>query len=80
MTPTDWKIWDGGTLVKTFHFDPVRADAWGAKETTCMLGTFQGRRNAMFTLEWTVKKDTGRLKELHPRMEIVKNPGYWCWL
>jgi len=45
-----------------------------------MLGAFEGKRNGHFTLEWNVKKDAGRLKELHPRVLIVKNPGYWCWL
>jgi hypothetical protein len=34
----------------------------------------------MFTLEWDVKQDAGRLKDLHPRVLIVKDPGYWCWL
>jgi hypothetical protein len=76
----DWKVWDGKTLVKSWHADPVKADAWAAKTTSCILGGFEGGRNGMFTLEWTVKKDAGRLRELHPRIEIVKNPGYWCWL
>jgi hypothetical protein len=76
----DWKIWDGSDSVKTFRFDPVTASAWAADETTCMLGTFEGKRNGMFTLEWTVKKDPGRLRGLHPRIEVAKNPGYWCWL
>jgi hypothetical protein len=76
----DWKIWDGKTLVKSWHSNPVRADAWAAASTSCVLGGFEGTRNGMFTVEWTVKKDPGRLRDLHPRMEIVKSPGYWCWL
>jgi hypothetical protein len=80
LLDVDWKVWDGKTLVKSWHTDPVKADAWAATGTSCLLGDFEGRRNGIFTLEWTVKKDPGRLTELHPRIEIVKNPGYWCWL
>jgi hypothetical protein len=80
LLDVDWKIWDGKTLVKSWHADPVKADAWAATATSCLLGDFEGRRNGMFTLEWNVKQDPGRLRDLHPRIEIVKNPGYWCWL
>ena len=80
LLDVDWKIWDGKTLVKSWHADPVRSSAWAATETSCLLGAFEGKRNGMFALEWTVNKDPGRLRELHPRIEIVKNPGYWCWL
>ena len=76
----DWKVWDGKTLVKSWYADPVRADGWAATATSCLLGDFDGRRNGMFTLEWNVRKDPGRLRDLHTRIEIVKNPGYWCWL
>ena len=80
LLEVEWKIWDGTTLVKSWPFNPIRADSWGAVATGCMLGAFEGKRNGHFTLEWNVKKDAGRLKELHPRVLIVKNPGYWCWL
>jgi len=76
----EWKIWNGTTLVKSWPFKPIQASSWGAAETGCMLGGFEGIRNGHFVLEWNVKKDAGRLKDLHPRVEIVKNPGYWCWL
>lgn len=76
----EWKIWDGTTLAKCWRFDPIRASSWSGEATSCVLGGFEGKRNGHFTLEWDVKKDAGRLKELHPRVEIGKNPGYWCWL
>jgi len=75
-----WKIWDGDVPVKCWSEKPIRASAWAEAETSCFLGTFEGKRNGMFTLEWNVKQDAGRLKELHPQIYIVKNPGYWCWL
>jgi hypothetical protein len=80
LLDVEWKIWDGDTLVKSWPAKPIEASAWSAAETDCFLGDFEGKRNGMFTLEWNVKKDAGRLKELHPRVLIVKNPGYWCWL
>lgn len=76
----EWKIWDGKTPVKCWPFKPIRADAWSAESTSCLLGGFEGKRNGHFTLELNVMKDAGRLKDLHPRVQIVKNPGYWCWL
>jgi hypothetical protein len=76
----EWKVWDGATLVKSWPAKPIRASAWGDSSTSCFLGGFVGRKNAYFTLEWNVRKDAGRLSDLHPRVEIVKNPGYWCWL
>jgi hypothetical protein len=76
----EWKVLDGTTLVKGWPAKPIQASSWSAEATGCFLGGFQGRRNAHFRLELNVKKDPGRLKELHPRIEIVKNPGYWCWL
>jgi hypothetical protein len=75
----EWKIWDGTTLVKSWPAKPIRADAWSAASTSCLLGDFEGKRNGHFTLELNVKKDGGRLKALHPRVQVVKNPGYWCW-
>lgn len=75
----EWKIWDGGTLVKSWPAQPIRAGAWSPAEVHCRLGGFEGKRNGHFTLEWNVKKDAGRLKDLHPRVQIVKYPGYsWC--
>lgn len=76
----EWKVWDGTVLVKSWPSNPIRASAWSEEGTSCMLGDFEGKRNGHFTLELNVKRDAGRLKELHPRVEIVKNPGYWCWL
>lgn len=76
----DWKIFDGDKLVKSRAAKPISASAWGADETSCVLGGFEGKRNGHFTLELNVKKDAGRLKDLHPCVQIVKNPGYWCWL
>jgi hypothetical protein len=76
----EWKIWDGTRLVKNWPAMPIRASAWSEASTSCFLGDFDGKRNGFFTLELNVKKDAGRLKDLHPRMQIVKNPGYWCWL
>jgi hypothetical protein len=80
LLEVDWKIWDGAMLVKSWPAIPIEASGWAESETSCFLGDFEGKRNGMFTLEWNVKKDAGRLKELHPRIQVVKNPGYWCWL
>lgn len=76
----EWKVWNGTNLVTAYHVDPIRADSWSADATGCVLGGFEGKRNGHFTLELNVKTDAGRLKQLHPRVQIVKNPGYWCWL
>ena len=76
----EWKIWDGTTLVKSWPAKPIKADGWSAVSTDCFLGGFNGKRNGRFILELNIKKDAGRLKDLHPRVQIVKNPGYWCWL
>ena len=76
----EWRIWDGATLVKNWPAKPIEAAARSDASTSCFLGDFQGKRNGYFTLELNVKKDAGRLKDLHPRVQIVKNPGYWCWL
>ena len=76
----EWKVWDGETLVKSWSSHPIRAGAWSETSTSCFLGDFEGKRNGHFTLELDVKKDAGQLKDLHPRIQIVKNPGYWCWL
>ncbi|MGB6132682.1 MAG: hypothetical protein WBG54_12950 [Acidobacteriaceae bacterium] len=76
----EWKIWDGTTLVKSWTAKPIEAAAWSKESTDCFLGGFEGRRNGHFALELNVRKDAGRLKDLHPRVQIVKNPGYWCWL
>lgn len=74
------RIWDGTTLIKNWTAKPMRADAWSDVSTSCILGGFEGKRNGHFILELNVKSDAGRLKDLHPRIQIVKNPGYWCWL
>jgi len=76
----EWRIFDGTTLVKNWSSKPIGADAWSESSTSCLLGDFEGKRNGHFTLELNVRKDAGRLKALHPRVQIVKNPGYWCWL
>jgi hypothetical protein len=76
----EWRIWDGTMLAKSWPAMPIRASAWSEASTSCFLGDFEGKRNGFFTLELNVKKDAGRLKDLHPRVQIVKNPGYWCWL
>lgn len=76
----EWKIWDGTPLVKGWPANPIKAAAWSDVSTDCFVGNFEGKRNGYFTLELNVKKDGGRLKDLHPRVQIVKNPGYWCWL
>ena len=76
----EWTILDGSTSVRNWPAKPIQASSWSAESTGCFLGGFEGRRNAHFSLELSIKKDAGRLKELHPRIEIVKNPGYWCWL
>lgn len=80
LLDVEWKIWDGDLPIRSFPEKPIQASAWATTETSCLLGGFEGRRNGMFTLEWNVKRDAGPLKELHPRVQIVKNPGYWCWL
>jgi hypothetical protein len=80
LLDVEWKIWDGDLLVKSWTAKPIQPAAWGATRTSCFLGDFEGKRNGIFTLEWNVKRDAGRLKDLHPRVQIVKNPGYWCWL
>lgn len=76
----EWRIWDGTMLVENWVANPIRADAWSDASTSCLLGGFEGKRNGHFILELNVKSDAGRLKDLHPRVQIVKNPGYWCWL
>jgi len=76
----EWKIWNGTESVKNWSAKPIRADAWSEAETSCLFGGFEGKRNGHFVLELNVKKDAGSLKDLRPRIEIVKNPGYWCWL
>lgn|ERR1043166_4457569 len=76
----EWRIWDGTALVKNWPAKPIKAAAWSETSTSCFLGNFEGKRNGHFILELNVKKDAGRLKDLHPRVQIVKNPGYWCWL
>lgn len=76
----EWKIWDGTTPVNSWPAKPIKAAAWSEASTSCSLGNFEGKKNGHFTLELNVMKDAGRLKELHPRVQIVKNPGYWCWL
>ena len=75
-----WKLWDGTTPVKSWTAKPMKAAAWSETGTSCFLGDFEGKRNGTFTLEFVIKKDAGTLKDLHPRIQIVKNPGYWCWL
>ena len=76
----EWRIFDGATLVENWPAKPIKADAWGEKSTSCLLGNFAGKRDGHFTLELNVRNDAGRLKRLHPRVQVVKNPGYWCWL
>ncbi|SEG49341.1 hypothetical protein SAMN05421819_3232 [Bryocella elongata] len=76
----EWKVWDGDAPVRSYSANPPKAAGWGADATSCFLGDFEGKWKGMFTLEWNVLQDGGRLKDLHPRIEIVKNPGYWCWL
>jgi hypothetical protein len=76
----EWRIWSGTTLIKNWPAKPIRSGAWSESSTSCLLGDFEGTRNGHFTLELNVKSDPGRLKDLHPRVQIVKNPGYWCWL
>lgn len=76
----EWRVWDGATSVKVWRATPIRADAWSDASTSCFLGDFEGKRNGHFVLELDVKKDAGRLKDLHPRVHITKNLGYWCWL
>jgi hypothetical protein len=76
----DWRIWDGMTLVKNWPAKPIRAGGWSNTSTSCFLGDFEGKRNGHFILELNVKKDAGRLKDLRPRVQIVKSPGYWCLL
>ena len=76
----EWKIWDGTTPVKGWPAKPIKAAAWNSDTTSCFLGDFEGKFKGQFTLELNVKKDARSLRDLHPRVEIVKNPGYWCWL
>jgi hypothetical protein len=76
----DWKIWDGTTAVRNRTNTPIRPAAWGDHVVGFVFGGFQGRKNAHFTLEWNVRRDPGTLKDLNPRVQIVKYPGYWCWL
>lgn len=76
----EWKIWDGTIQVPNRSTRPIRADAWSATSTSCVLGGFEGKKNGHFILELNVKGDAGRLKDLHPRVQIGKIPGYWCWL
>lgn len=76
----DWRIWDGTTRVKNWQSKPIRASAWSDNSISCFLGDFEGKGNGHFILELNVNSDAGRLKDLHPRVQIVKNPGYWCWL
>lgn len=76
----DMKIWDGTTLVKNWAARPIRAAAWSDTSTSYLLGGFEGKRNGQFILELNVKSDAGRLDDLHPRVLVVKDPGYWCWL
>ena len=80
MLELEWRIWDRTRLVKNWPAIPIKASAWSAVSTSCFLGDFEGKKNGHFILELTVQKDAGRLKDLHPRVQIVKNPGYWCWL
>jgi len=80
LLDVEWQIWDGPNLVKSWPSIPIRADSWAQTETGCMLGNFRGRSNGTFSFAWNVKKDGGSLKALHPRIQIIKNPGYWCWL
>jgi hypothetical protein len=80
LLKVEWKVWDGSNLVKSWSANPIRASSWSADEAGCVLGGFEGKRNGMFSLEWNVKKDAGRLAGLHPHVQIVKNIGFWCWL
>lgn len=76
----EWRIWDGTILVKNWPAKSIKPAAWSDVSTSCFLGDFAGKRNGHFTLELNVKKDAAGLKDLHPRIQITKNPGYWCWL
>jgi hypothetical protein len=76
----EWKVWDGAMPVKNWPAKPIQAGAWSRTSTSVRLGGFEGKRNGHFTFEMNVAKDGGSLKDLHPRVQIVKNPGYWCWL
>jgi hypothetical protein len=76
----EWRIFDGPTLVKNWPAKPIRAGAWSERSTGCFLGNFEGKRDGHFALELDIRKDSGNLTRLHPRVQIVKNPGYWCWL
>jgi hypothetical protein len=66
----EWRILDGTTLVRNWAAKPIRADAWSEESTRCLLGDFEGRRNGHFTLELNVINDAGRLKDLHPRVQM----------
>jgi hypothetical protein len=70
----EWRIWDGTTLVKNWPSKPIKAGTWSEKSISCLLGGFEGKRNGHFILELNVKKDPGRLKDLHPHVQIVKKP------
>lgn len=63
----EWNVWDGTAPVKGLIAKPIQAASWSESETGCLLGGFEGRRSGMFTLELTIKKDAGGLKEFHPR-------------
>ena len=76
----EWKIWDGALMVKNWPTKLIRAGAWSGDSISCLLGDFEGKKDGHFVLELNVKKDPRRLRDLHPRVQIVKNPGYWCWL
>jgi hypothetical protein len=76
----EWSIWSGATSVKNWPAKAINAGAWSKTATSCFLGDFEGKRNGHFILELNVKNDAGRLKDLHPSVQIVKHPGYWCWL
>ncbi len=76
----EWMIWNTDVPVQSWPAKPIKAAAWSKDEIDCFLGDFEGIRNRMFTIELHVLQDPGYLKELHPRIEVVKNPGYWCWL
>lgn len=76
----EWRIFDGSTLVENWPAKPIKAGAWSKTTTSCFLGNFKGKRNGQFTLELNVRRDASRLNQLRPRVQIVKNPGYWCWL
>jgi hypothetical protein len=59
----EWRIFDGATLVKNWPAKPIRADAWSAATTSCILGGFEGKRNGHFTLELTLPPQNGLLSK-----------------